>query len=208
MRKQSRAQPVEPPGSEIRHQSERIVGAVRRHWMIAALIAASVTLLAWLVAAVQPKRYEASAIASVSPRVDELDPSDVFHGVDTLERRVVVATMAALASTPLTAQQAQAGRDDQITAIVVPTTNLFRINVQGSNAARVAAIANGTAPVLAQQARDMYRFYDVKVVSPASVPDKPALPRVERALMAGLVLGLLLGIATAYAIDRRVSRAA
>jgi uncharacterized protein involved in exopolysaccharide biosynthesis len=57
--------------------------------------------------------------------------------------------------------------------------------------------------VLAAQARAMYRLYSVTLVSEAAAPSNPALPRVGRALAAGLVLGAFLGAAVAWLLDRR-----
>ena len=170
---------------------------------MAALIAAAVTLLAWLVAAVQPKRYRATAIAAVAPVAERLSPSDLLRGVDTLERRVIVASLAALASAPVTLQQAQAGSGYTINAVVMPNTNLFRIDVEGRDPKRAADIANRTAAVLGAQARAIYKLYSVTLVSAAAPPKDPALPRVGRAVAAGLVLGTLLGCAAAWLLDRR-----
>jgi uncharacterized protein involved in exopolysaccharide biosynthesis len=57
--------------------------------------------------------------------------------------------------------------------------------------------------LLGMQSRNMYKIYGVILVSPASVPDKPVLPRVERAIIAGLAFGLLLGVAAAWLLHHR-----
>jgi uncharacterized protein involved in exopolysaccharide biosynthesis len=43
----------------------------------------------------------------------------------------------------------------------------------------------------------------VTTISPASVPDKAVLPRVERAVIAGLAFGLLVGVAAAWLLFQR-----
>lgn len=174
-----------------------------RRWKVVALVAAAVTLLAWLAAAVQPKRYRAVAIGAVAPRVAEMTKSETLHGVDTLERRVVVATVAALASTPLTIRQLGAGTGYDVRAVVVPTTNLFRVTVEGEDPKRVAAIANAVPSAISEQAHRMYQLYTVILISPAVVPDAAEFPRVERAVVAGLILGLLAGVGAAWLLDRR-----
>jgi len=182
--------------------SDEITRALARHWKAAALIVAVVTLLAWLLAAAQPKRYQASAIAAIAPRVNTLSVSETFHGVDTLERRVVVSTVAALASMPLTLRQSSAASDDKVDALVMPTTNLFRINVESGSPQRAAALANNIPGVLNVQTQQMYKVYGVTLISPATVPSKAALPRVERAVIAGLVAGAVLAVGVAWLLER------
>lgn len=195
--------PPPPVPVPVRTSADDLTRAVARQWKVAALVAAAITLLAWLAAAVQPKRYRASAIGAVTPISDNLSTTDILRGVDTLERRVIVASLAALAAAPVTQRLAQAGSDYTIGASVMPNTNLFRIEVEGSDARRVAEIANRVPTVLGAQARAMYKMYGVTLISEASPPREPALPRVGRALAAGLVLGALLGIAAAWLLDRR-----
>ena len=188
-------------------KNDDVTGSVARHWKVAALIAAAVTVIAWLAAAVQPKRYRATAIAAAAPLADQLTSTDLIRGVDTLERRVVVSSLAALAGAPVTQRQARAGDDYRITALVLPNTNLFRIEVEGPDAKRTAAIANQVPAILSAQARAMYRLYGVSLVSGATAPERAALPRVGRALAAGLVLGAFLGIAAAWVLGRLGARA-
>lgn len=173
-----------------------------RHWMIVALIAAAVMLLAWLAAGLQPKRYRAMALAAVTPITDQLSPSDVMRGVDTLDRRVVVASVAALASAPVILDQAGGAHSD-INSVVLPNTNLFRIEVEGTDPAATSAIANKIPSLLDVQSRTIYKMYGVLLVSPAATPAAAVLPRIGRALAAGLVFGLLLGVAAAWLLDRR-----
>ena len=187
----------------MRTPADDLTRAVARQWRVAALVAAAITLLAWLAAAVQPKRYRATAIGAVTPITDNLSATDVIRGVDTLERRVIVASLAALAAAPVTQRLTNAGDGYTIGAAVMPNTNLFRIEVEGSDARRVAEIANLVPTALNAQARAMYKMYGVTRISDASAPKEPALPRVGRALAAGLVLGTIMGIAAAWLLDRR-----
>ena len=173
-----------------------------RHWRIVALIAAATTLLAWLAAGVQPKRYRASSLATINPLTEQLSPSDLIRGIDTLDRRVVVASIAALASAPHIANAAGATHDYDVVAVVLPNTSLFRVDVEGGDPRTAAAIANKVPALLGVQARSIYKLYGVMLVSPASVSNEPVLPRIGRAVAAGLVLGLLLGVAVAWLLDR------
>jgi capsular polysaccharide biosynthesis protein len=175
--------------------------------MLIAVTTVVVTLLASVVAAIQPKRYQSEAIASVSPIVSQLSDSEVLHGIDALERRVVVATVAALASSDNTRRRTIGAlrRDYAIDATVLPSTNLIRISVEGPDPKQVASIANRIPALLDGQTRAMYRVYTVAPVSAGVVPEDPFLPRIGRAVLLGLVLGALLGVAIAYLIERRRS---
>ena len=203
------AQAVAPaPAVAVVHRpANEIVQSVVRHPMLIAVTVVAVTLLAWIVAAMQPKRYQSEAIASVSPIVSQLSDSEVLHGIDALERRVVVATVAALASSDSTRRRTiGALRGDYgIDATVLPSTNLIRISVEGPDPKQVASIANRIPALLDGQTRAMYRVYTVAPVSAGVVPEDPFLPRIGRAILLGLVLGALLGVAIAYLIERRRS---
>lgn len=179
---------------------------LRRNWKLIALITMAVTGLAWISAAMQPSQYRATALAAVAPLADMLQANEVLRGVEVLERRTVVATIAALASTAATRTQAAAVTGYEIEAEVLPNTNLFRVNVQGRDAAEAAAIANRVPGVLSAQTRAMFKYYGVTMVSPATSPSSPFLPRPGRAVAAGLLLGLLLGFLAAYVMEWRTAR--
>ena len=191
-----------PPASE-NPPSPGLGSALVRFWPVVVAITVAAALLAWMLAAAQPRRYRASAIGAVSPLTEQLSPSDIIRGVDSLERRVVVASIAALAGVPGTKRLSGAGDDYTITAAVMPNTNLFRIQVEGPNARRAADIANRVPGILASDARRMYKLFGVTLVSEATPPARPALPRMQRALAAGIVAGLFAGSAVAWLLDRR-----
>lgn len=159
-------------------------------------------LLAWLITALQPKRYRVVAIAAVGPVMDQMSPSEVLKGVEVLDRRVIVASLAALASAPMIQRSLPAG-GYEVDAAVLPNTNLFRIEVEGASSQRAAQIANAIPGLLSRHAQAMYTLYGVTLVSPA-VPDaEPLRPRAARAAAVGLILGLMAGVAAAWLLDRR-----
>ena len=184
---------------------EEVVRAIIRHWPIVLIAALAAMLLGWLFSAVQPKRYRATAIGAVAPAVEKLETTDLLRGVDALERRVIVSTLAALASTPVvtTPTIPPSLHGYTINASVVPNTNLFNVNVEGADPRQVAAIANRVPAALSVPATSMYKLYRVTLVSPASAPSAPYLPRTGRAAIAGLLLGSVVGVAFAWLLDRR-----
>lgn len=187
-------------GDELSERAGRMFRTFRSEWRIVAIVAIAVTAAAWIYAVVQPKQYRATALAAVTPVTSGLDPGDVIRGVETLERRTIVASIAAIAGTPMLKRQAFAGllpggTDDGYTieAVVLPNTNLVQVSVEGTDRTRVAAAANRIPALLAQQTRSIYRYYGVTVVSPASPADEPFEPRTGRIAAAGLFLGILAG---------------
>lgn len=187
----------------VRERTGDPFGLMGRHWKTIAGAAVAGMLVAWVVAAMQPDRYRASVLAAVAPVAEALDPSELLRGVEVLEQRTVVATVAALAKAPSTAAQAlgeNAGYS--IDAAVLPNTNLVRVDVEGANAARATEIANRVPALLGQQARNMFKVYGVTPVSPATQPAEAISPHAGRAVAAGLLIGLILGAVIAYAMEK------
>ena len=178
---------------------------VRAHWKVIAAITLVTIGLAWILAAMQPDMYRASALAAVAPVSEGLEAAEVMRGVEVLDRRTIVATVAALAGTNTTRTRASVDNQYNVEAVVLPNTNLFRVDVEGADAGQAAAIANRLAQTLNEQTRAMYKYYGVTMVSPADTPASPFSPRPSRAIATGLLLGLLLGLIAAYVLSARAA---
>jgi uncharacterized protein involved in exopolysaccharide biosynthesis len=191
--------PVTPPPPPVVQPVTPISRLVLQSWKRILLTAIAVTAIAWSLAAMQPRRYRASVLASVAPLTETLEPNELLRSVEVLERRTVVGTVAALASTPVTRARAAVTSGYVVEPAVLPNTNLFRVDVEGDNPGQTAAIANRFPEILNAQTRAMYKYYGVSMVSPAAVPDAPFSPRTGRAVAAGLAIGFFLGLLAAYA---------
>lgn len=196
------------PATELPDEALEWIRRVRKGWRIVAGTIVAALLLALLAIETLPKRYEATVLAAVTPAVEALAAEEVLRGVDTLERRTLVATIAALASTSGTRTMAlkpdsPAGGEYTIDAIVLPNTSLVEIHVTGGDRKRVAPIANRVPALLSAHARTMYGLYRVTTISQAAAPERPITPRVGRIVAAGLMLGTILGIMLAYAFGPR-----
>lgn len=192
--------------------SDDIFRVIFRRWPLVAAAVVATMVLAWFLAAMQPKRYRASAIAVVAPVGEVVDAHELYRGVEVLQQRTIVATIAALASMPFVERQALGavrtaqGGGYKISAAVLPNTNLLRIDVEGGDAKAAAAVANEVPELLGLQTRAMYKLYGVSMVSPAVTPREAVFPRVGRTVVAGFVIGLLLGAGLAFALDKLPQR--
>jgi hypothetical protein len=178
--------------------------ALFRHWPAAFAVFIAVVALAGLATMTRPAIYRATAVAAVVPLADQLAGTDMLRSVEALDRRVIVASVAALATT--VAPEAEGPRLD-VSAAVMPNTSLIRITVEGADPQRAADVANLLPGQLSGQTRSLYRVYDVVLVSPAEPPTESARPRLSRALALGALAGLLLGLLTASLLESRAARA-
>jgi LPS O-antigen subunit length determinant protein (WzzB/FepE family) len=163
-----------------------------------AITVAAALVIAAVIAMAIPKRYRATAVGVVAPLTNTLTPSEAFHGVEALDRRSVVATVAALPSTSWTQHH-----DYDISAVVLPNTNLVRVDVDASSPEMAASVANTTLNQLATETTSMFKYYGVTPVTRAVPPVAAATPHRARILLAGLLVGLILAVGVAYVLDAR-----
>jgi pimeloyl-ACP methyl ester carboxylesterase len=185
--------------------SDAVIRAVARYWELAAVMAIAGTVAAWWYAGRQPERYRASsfAVVAAAPPWAAITPDQAFDGVDNLERRLVVESLAALASTDVIRRRVHAKPGELLAGVLLPDTNLLRIDAEGTDPRRTALLANAAAAALNAESRAMFRMYPVALASPAPIPEKP-VSHVERLVLAGLVLGTMAGAAAAWVVDQRM----
>lgn len=173
--------------------------ALRTRWPVIVVATVLTVLAAWLFSAAQPKRYRASAFAAIVPLAGRLGAEDQIRATQALEQRTIVGTVAALVSMPVITDAAipPADRGYDLRAVVLPNTNVLRIEVDGASPARAAAIANAVPALLSARTGALFGLYGVKIVSPASNADL-IFPRTGRILAAGLVIGMLIGLTVAW----------
>ena len=207
------AEPAQLPAPASTLDADSFLSSIKKRWWLVLATATIVTLLAAILAWLQPKQYRASAIAGVTATGDHMDAGELYRGVEVLQQRTIVATVAALASVDESKREAfapfpQAQGHYDISAVVLPNTNLIRVDVQGADPALAAQIANRIPAILAAQTRSMYKLYSVATVSAATAPVASVSPRIARAAVAGAIIGLVLGAAAAFAKSLRPRGAA
>jgi hypothetical protein len=178
-----------------------------RWWWLPLLVTAAAVLLAWTLAARERKVWQATASLAVIPAPSITDEGDVARALETLERRTLVATFSRIAETRETKVAAgrEVGVDDAalrgyaLDAQVVPSTNVIRVRVEGSDPARAAALANAAAGITATDAARLYRLFALQMVEAAVAPSRPVRPDVGRSVGVALFLGLVVGTGLAFA---------
>lgn len=173
--------------------------ALRTRWPVIVLATILTVLAAWLIGAMQPKRYRASAFAAIVPLAEKLGAEDQIRATQALDQRTIVGTVAALVSMPVITNAAISSADQgyDLRAVVLPNTNVLRIEVDGASPTRAATIANAVPVLLSARTGTLFGLYGVKTVSPASSADL-IFPRMGRILAAGLVIGMIIGLTVAW----------
>jgi capsular polysaccharide biosynthesis protein len=188
--------------------------ALRRGWWLILLLIGVAIATAGVVTSRQHVVYESSAMLVVTPSSETSNPSDVMKSLETLERRTVIATFARVPGT-LESKEAIAVRlgldarvigPYRIHGSVVPNTNILRIDVDGPDAKRVAAVANAAAELTKSEARNLYRVYSMRLLARATPSHRPSFPDPRRNYLAGAAIGTFLGVAAALAAGRDRSR--
>ena len=195
-------------------ESGIVFGGLRRGWWIVLLATLIGLASAWFWTQRERPRYLASAtlVATLSSSID--DTSDVLRGIETLERRTVIATFAEVPGREETKQKAAERmgvepselRAYWIGGAVIPHTNLLRVDVRGPDPELAARVADAAADVTRRESRRLYRVYTLRNLEAATPPRRPETPDPTRNVVVGGILGLFFGLALALAAEALRSR--
>ena len=181
---------------------------LQRWWLVLLVMLASVAVAAWLTARQEPL-FRASSSLVVVPNTSLKDPTHILRSLETLERRTIVATLAAIPSSADALKQAAESleidasslQDYRIRGSVTPQTNIIRIEVTGPNRAQVAQLANELADASVKYGRSMYRIYAMRPLARAGAMGTSIHPDPKRSILVALVIGLVLGLFAAVLPD-------
>ena len=189
------------------------VRAVRARWAIIAAACITSLVAAQFFTARETPLYRAVASATVAPAPHLIESGELQRSLETLERRTVVATFVLLASARETKLRAASAlrldtadvRAYKVSASVAPSTNVIRIQVEGTDPVRASDLANSISLVTGAQASQLYRLFAIQPLDPSTPPLRPAHPNGKRnALVAG-ILGLFVGLVVAVGIEMLAS---
>ena len=184
---------------------------LRRRWLPLAVATVATVVLSLLVTAAAPREYRASTRLFVNIPA-AVDVREALQGVQLsaqlLESYAEIATSrsSADAIAARLGGKVSAGEvRSRLSAEPQPDTLLIDLVVLDEDRGRARETADAAAEVLTQSIKDLgpspERSIEARIIDRAVVSADPVSPRPLRNLAAGLVLGLLAGVALAFAVE-------
>lgn len=172
----------------------------RRNWWIMALTAGTALLISIVLSTLTEPTYQTSARFIISPN-RELDDHDIINSLEALDKRSVVVTYAevlrsnrilgaALREVDVAAATLV---DYELTAVVLPETNVLELTVIGPDPAQTAALANAVGEKAIEYMSRLYPIHQVDFLDRAPEPKLPFAPQPVKNAILSLALGLGLG---------------
>jgi len=162
------------------------------------LIAFGVTKL-WIV-----PTYEAgTSLVVENKEVDNTSPYEDILASQALAKSLIIIAQSAEIRRSVAADLADPGISEESLSKrsqveLANNTNIIIITVQDTDPVRVAKIAGKYAEVVAQRVPEYMSNVNVLILDQATVPQKAHGPRMLLNVGAGVMLGLILGLASAY----------
>ena len=187
-------------------QSQSYSRVLRRWWwIVVATLMVSMSTAAVLTAR-QPRIYRAKTTQVVVPNSQVQGTADIIRSIDTLNRRNVLATIAQIPLTVETRDKvAEALNVDtrelaryEVRSLVLPNTNLIKIEVRGPDPEKAAELANIFAAVTQDSGRELYRIFRIDTFGKATPERRAVYPEPPKNLLVGAALGLFIGIVGAW----------
>lgn len=178
-------------------------------WIVVATLIVSIGTAAVLTAR-QPRIYRAKTTQVVVPNSRVQGTADIIRSIDTLDRRNVLATIAQIPLTVETRNKAAEALNldtgelarYEVRSLVLPNTNLIKIEVRGPDPQKAAEVANVFAAVTRDSGRELYRIFKIDTFGKATPERRAVYPEPPKNLLVGAVLGLFIGMVGAWLAER------
>ena len=186
-----------------------IAHAVRRRWWLVVLVTLAVLAVDALLSWHSPRSYMARTSLLIGPSTN-LDRGQLVYSVDALGRSLIVGTYADVLSADVVRRQALVSvgvsPDDTRNGVTIKATPLaesavIQVTAEAPDPVLAAAVANAVGTVGEARMSQFYPIYDLTVVTSATPPTSLHRPDLIRNGSLGLLIGLLLGSASAYFFD-------
>jgi capsular polysaccharide biosynthesis protein len=187
--------------------------AMRRRWWLALLVFFAVIAADAVFTARTPRSYQARSDLLIGPSTS-IDPGQLVYSVDALGRSMIVGTYANMLGTDVVRRDAlvragiapdQPESEIQIKSAALADSAVVQVTAVARDSNVAAAVANAVGEVGELRMRQLYPMYDLTVVTQATPPTTMYRPDVVRNLSLGVLLGLLLGVASAWIYDSLAS---
>lgn len=171
---------------------------LRGWWVIALAVLVTVASTAFFVSRQAPE-YRSSTTVELIPfaGLEAREVVDVYNLLDkrnlsnTLARKAEGSAMAEVVAAKLGVDIGVVTRAD-ITAIVLPDSNIIEVSASSSNSELAAAISNTVAEEMLGQTPD--KILQLEAIDRAAPPASPIEPQPSRMLVLALMSGLVLGV--------------
>jgi capsular polysaccharide biosynthesis protein len=186
-----------------------IATAIRRRWWLVLLLLAGVLAADGVVSMHSPRSYLARTSLLIGPSTN-LDHGQLVYSVDALGRSLIVGTYADVLATDIVRREALSrvgvSPDQTDSGVIIKTAALaesavIQVTAEAPDPVMAAAVANAVSQVGQARMSQLYPIYDLTVVTSATPPTSMYRPDLVRNGSLGLLLGLLLGLFSAYAYD-------
>jgi capsular polysaccharide biosynthesis protein len=156
-----------------------------------------------------PRSYLARASLLIGPSTN-LDRGQLVYSVDALGRSMIVGTYADVLATDIVRREAltrvgvspdQTDTGVNIKAAALAQSAVIQVTAEAPDPVLAAAVANAVGQVGEARMSQLYPIYDLTVVTSATPPTSVYRPDPVRNGSLGLLLGLLLGVFSAYVYD-------
>jgi capsular polysaccharide biosynthesis protein len=192
------------------HLTRILDGRLFRHsdfWIVVGAVLLG-ALLGMVFVQAQSDRFEADTVLAIAPAETVSENAQLIDIVGSLDRSGIPATVAGLASSQSVVDVAAGGlnmtgaelADYKVDATPVISANLVDIRVSGPDAETAAALTNAVAAEVQTQFAQLYRVYQVKVLTPAATPSASDRPSASLVMFGSAALA---GIVALWVVSRR-----
>jgi diguanylate cyclase (GGDEF)-like protein len=181
-------------------------GILARRWWLILAVTIAVGLATLLYAFNRSQVYHGSISYILRPHSALLVDDSTVRAIDTLSRRIEIATTyAEVAGSDLIKNRALARSDltsDDNTRLavigrVIPGTNVLELSIRGSNREALRLFADAVSLEFIEYVNGLYDVFELELLDPPKVARSPAGPDKKIIVAGGIVLGIILGSASA-----------
>lgn len=192
----------------------RLRQIINRYWWMVAAGAIIVATAVLVYNLTQPPKYQAGMSLIIVPRpADSLDGAgDAIAGVEALERRTIAETLGEVARSRAVVEEADGLVDFNLVEMmdsgnmvsdvsVLPSTNVIRIDVEGTQPGQAALAADAIGRAAQNYAANLRYPYILEVLDPVDVPTRPEDSNLVTNALIGFMVGAFSGFGLALAMD-------
>lgn len=182
---------------------------LKKFWWMVLLIWAVSVAVGFIITKRESSVYYSYTMLAVAPNRKVNEVSEIIRSIETLDRRSILATFAKISTTRETFKSAvnllnidpSAFKEYEVDALVLPNTNIIRINVEGPDPNQAANLAQSIAAVTEEEVRSMYRIFKMEKITDAIPNPVPIRPDPKRNLLVAGIIGLFLGLVAAFIVE-------